>query len=145
MIDFRLQTGDWRTIPLAAALMLAISVAVGIGFGAIVPHIPVVAAHSFWDWLSFVKHPLETAVFEELFFRGLIFGGLRRVMPLEAAAIVSTLIFALLHWPAGLAMVVFAAVLGYILAKAYAKTGRISVPIAIHVLVIFAGMFLLKA
>jgi membrane protease YdiL (CAAX protease family) len=143
-LDFGLRTSDWRVIAIGFAVMLAIVVPVGYIFGAIKPHLPDLALHTWNGWLRLVKEPLETSLFEELLFRAALFGWLARHWHVEAAALFSTAIFALLHFPGGVAMIFFAFVLGYILAKAYAATGRIMVPIFIHYLVIVAGMFLLR-
>ncbi|HHW09287.1 MAG TPA: CPBP family intramembrane metalloprotease [Firmicutes bacterium] len=145
-LDFGINRQDWPVVVIGFAAMMAIAIPVGYLLGAIKPHLPTALAGGTGAWealLKLVKEPLETSFFEELFFRALIFGWMAKRLPLEAAAILSTLIFGLTHIPAGLAMVVFATVLGYILAKAYARTKRIMVPVIIHYLVILAGSFLL--
>lgn len=77
---------------------------------------------------------------EEIFFRGLLFGSLRRQWPFWAAAGLSTLIFAVAHGPiAGwsLATVLFWLEIGaggLIAAYAYELTGTLVAPLVMHVL-----------
>ncbi len=77
---------------------------------------------------------------EEIFFRGLLFGALRRQWPFWAAAGLSTLIFAVAHGPiAGwtLATVLFwmeIAAGGFIAAYAYELTGTLFAPLIMHML-----------
>ena len=72
---------------------------------------------------------------EEVFFRGFMYGGLRRSMPVWAAAGISGLIFGLLHYtgPDSLAVVPQLAVLGILLAWLYERTGSLWLPIMLHV------------
>jgi uncharacterized protein len=72
---------------------------------------------------------------EEVFFRGFMYGGLRRRMPVLAAAGISGLIFGLLHYtgPDSLAVVPQLAVLGILLAWLYERTGSLWLPIMLHV------------
>jgi len=75
---------------------------------------------------------LVAPVVEEMFFRGLLYGTLKRhVRPAFAMAAVGVL-FGLVHPPtaAQIPMCIFGALLCYI----YEKTGRLLVPIAIHLL-----------
>lgn len=75
---------------------------------------------------------LVAPVVEEMFFRGLLYGTLKRhVRPAFAMAAVGVL-FGLVHPPvaAQIPMCIFGALLCYI----YEKTGRLVVPIAIHLL-----------
>jgi membrane protease YdiL (CAAX protease family)/uncharacterized RDD family membrane protein YckC len=72
---------------------------------------------------------------EEIFFRGFMYGGLRRRMPVWTAAAISGLIFGLLHYtgPDSLAVVPQLAVLGILLAWLYERTGSLWLPIMLHV------------
>ena len=73
------------------------------------------------------------AIGEELFFRGLIFGGLRQRLSLWPAALISAVLFGLPHLPQGdLAVVLQLSVLGVILAWAYERSGALWAPIALH-------------
>lgn len=69
---------------------------------------------------------------EELFYRGLIFGGLARMLPFAIAAPASALAFALPH---GLGVVAPIFVLGLGLAYVYARTGTLWAPVLAHALV----------
>ena len=71
---------------------------------------------------------------EEVFFRGFIFGGLRRRFSFPAAAVASGLIFGLFHFtgPGSVGVVPQLALFGFALAWLYEETGSIYPPIAIH-------------
>lgn len=72
---------------------------------------------------------------EELFFRGFVFAGLRRGMPFLAAAVVSGLLWGLLHLGAGdVDVVIQLGVFGAFLALVYEKTGSIWPCIGLHAL-----------
>jgi len=84
---------------------------------------------------------LVAPVVEEMFFRGLLYGTLKRhVRPAFAMAAVGVL-FGLVHPPvaAQIPMCLFGALLCYI----YEKTGRLLVPIAIHLLFNFYSIWLI--
>jgi uncharacterized protein len=72
---------------------------------------------------------------EEIFFRGFMFGGLRRRFPLWAAAAISGAVFGLLHYtgPDSIGVVPQLAVLGILLAWLYERTGSLWPPIMLHV------------
>jgi membrane protease YdiL (CAAX protease family) len=71
---------------------------------------------------------------EEVCFRGMLFGGLRRGMPRLAAALISGLIFGGLHALTGVSAVPPLIVFGVILALLYEKTGSIVPGILLHML-----------
>jgi membrane protease YdiL (CAAX protease family) len=71
---------------------------------------------------------------EEVCFRGMLFGGLRRSMPRLAAALVSGLIFGGLHALTGISAVPPLIAFGFILALLYEKTGSILPGIVLHML-----------
>ena len=75
-------------------------------------------------------------VSEEIFFRGFLFGGLRRSLPFAAAALISGAIFGAFHYtgPHSLTVLPQLAVLGVILAWVYERSGSIYPTIALHVL-----------
>ena len=76
-----------------------------------------------------------TAFCEEIFFRGLIFGGLRQRLSLWPAAVASGLIFGLLHLTAGdVGVALQLSILGVIFAWAYERSGSLWVPISLHLL-----------
>jgi membrane protease YdiL (CAAX protease family) len=71
---------------------------------------------------------------EEIFFRGFIFGGLRRRLSFPGAAVLSGVIFGLFHFtgPDSIGVVPQLAFLGFALAWLYEETGSIYPPIAVH-------------
>jgi membrane protease YdiL (CAAX protease family) len=71
---------------------------------------------------------------EELFFRGFMFGGLRRSMPWLGAAAISALIWGAFHFtgPASWGVVVQLVIFGLVLGWLYEKTGSIWPGIVIH-------------
>jgi uncharacterized protein len=75
-------------------------------------------------------------VSEEIFFRGFLFGGLRRGLPFAAAALISGVIFGAFHYTGAHSLTVLPqlAVLGVILAWVYERSGSIYPTIALHVL-----------
>jgi membrane protease YdiL (CAAX protease family)/uncharacterized RDD family membrane protein YckC len=72
---------------------------------------------------------------EEVFFRGFMFGGLRRRLPMWAAALIAGAVFGLLHYtgPDSIGVVPQLAVLGVLLAWLYERTGSLWPPIILHV------------
>ncbi len=73
---------------------------------------------------------------EEIFFRGFMFGGLRRRMPFIAAAGISAGIWGLFHYTGSgtWGVVVQLVAFGVILSWLYERTGSIWPPVAVHVL-----------
>lgn len=72
---------------------------------------------------------------EELFFRGFVFAGLRRAMPIWPAIVLSAVIFGSLHLVGGdIGVGIQIAVLGGILAYLYERTGSLWAPIAAHMI-----------
>ncbi len=67
---------------------------------------------------------------EEIFFRGFVFGGLRRYLNLPIAGVISGTLFALAHGDPGL-IVPFGAV-GFVLAFVYERTGSLYASIGVH-------------
>lgn len=82
---------------------------------------------------------------EEMIFRGLLFGWLRRFVLVWPAALISAAAFGLVH---GLVPIIFAAAaVGLVLAFAYEKTGSLWSPVIIHatqnsvaIAIMFAGL-----
>lgn len=73
------------------------------------------------------------ALSEELLFRGVIFAGLRRSMSLLPAALISSVLWALLHLSAAnVAVVGVLAIFGLVLAWLYERTGSLWAPICAH-------------
>ena len=75
---------------------------------------------------------LAAPVSEELFFRGFLFGGLRGRMSFWGAAVVSGVVFGLVHLPGGPLQVPPLAVFGVLLAWLYERTGSLWPPILMH-------------
>lgn len=71
---------------------------------------------------------------EEIFFRGFVYGGLRRTLPVWPAVIISGAIFGPFHFTGvdSLGVVPQLAVFGAILAWLYEKTGSLWPPILLH-------------
>jgi membrane protease YdiL (CAAX protease family) len=77
---------------------------------------------------------IAAPISEEVFFRGMLFGGLRRRMPRLLAAAVSGLVFGALHALTGISAVPPLIAFGFILALLYEKTGSIVPGILLHAL-----------
>lgn len=77
---------------------------------------------------------IAAPISEELCFRGMVFGGMRTRLPVWAAALISGLIFGLLHALTGLSAVPPLMAFGVILALLYEKTGSIVPGIILHML-----------
>jgi membrane protease YdiL (CAAX protease family)/uncharacterized RDD family membrane protein YckC len=71
---------------------------------------------------------------EELFFRGMLFGGLRARMAAVPAALVSGVVFGALHATTGITTVPPLVIFGVALALLYEKTGSLWPPIMLHFL-----------
>lgn len=69
---------------------------------------------------------------EEIFFRGMLFGGLRRRLPTIAAALISAAVFGALHAPTGITAVPPLIFFGFVLALLYERTGSLGPPIVVH-------------
>jgi membrane protease YdiL (CAAX protease family) len=70
---------------------------------------------------------------EELFFRGFMFGGLRRSMSIWPAAAISAVVWGSLHLGAGnIGVAIQLAVFGVILAWLYERTGTLWAPVLAH-------------
>jgi hypothetical protein len=71
-------------------------------------------------------------MWEELFFRGFLFSGLRQGWSFWPAAVVTGLLFGLVHAPEGITIVVPLGILGGALAWLYERTGSLWPCIGIH-------------
>ena len=72
-------------------------------------------------------------VSEEVFFRGFMFAGLRRSMPLWIAAVISAVVWGSLHLTGGnVGVAIQLAVFGVILAYLYERSGSLWAPIMAH-------------
>jgi membrane protease YdiL (CAAX protease family) len=77
---------------------------------------------------------IAAPISEEIFFRGMVFAGMRQRMPLLLAALVSAVIFGLLHAFSGISAVPPLIAFGFILALLYEKTGSVVPGILLHML-----------
>lgn len=84
---------------------------------------------------------LAAPVGEELFFRGLLFGGLRRSLPFWAAALISSLVFAVVHVYVLLMPLLF--LVGFGLAYIYERNGSLVTSIAAHAAFNLVGYLLI--
>ena len=74
-------------------------------------------------------------VSEEIFFRGFMFAGLRRAMPMIVAALLSAIFWGALHLSAGnIGVAIQLSAFGAILALLYERTGTLWAPILAHVI-----------
>lgn len=69
---------------------------------------------------------------EEICFRGFLFGGLRKKLPMLPAALAGGLFFGLLHFTTGWSAVPVLIFLGAMFAVVYEKTGSLWPPIILH-------------
>ncbi len=86
------------------------------------------AVNPLWVWTAMV---LILPLCEELLFRGALYGGLRRRMPLPVAMVASGLLFGLLH---DTSVILPVAALGTMLAWLYERTGSLVAPCLVHLL-----------
>lgn len=68
---------------------------------------------------------------EELVFRGLVYGKMRRLFSFRAAAAVSAALFALYH--GNIVQLVYAFPMGLLLAWSYERWGSLSAPVLLHI------------
>ena len=73
---------------------------------------------------------IEAPVLEELLFRGVLFGGLSKIMPVWGAMILSGFIFAFIHVNAATFIPLW--FLGVAFAWLYVRTGTLLAPMAVH-------------
>ncbi len=92
-------------------------------------------------YLGGVVVVLAAPIGEELFFRGLLFGGLRRSLPFWAAAVISAAIFAVVHVYLLLMPLLF--LVGFGLAYIYERSDSLITSIAAHAAFNLAGYLLI--
>ena len=73
---------------------------------------------------------IAVPIFEELLFRGFIFGELRRLMPIPVAILLQGLLFGIYHF--NLIQSTYAMLIGFMLGFVYYRTGSILAPILLH-------------
>ena len=75
---------------------------------------------------------LEAPIIEELLFRGVVFGGCAKIMPVWGAMLLSGFIFAFIHVNAATFIPLW--FLGIAFAWLYARTGTLLAPMAVHLI-----------
>ena len=80
--------------------------------------------------ILFVFILIEAPVLEELLFRGVLFGGLTKIMPIWPAILLSGLVFAVIHINAATLIPLW--FLGAAFAWLYVRTSTLLVPMAVH-------------
>ncbi len=81
-------------------------------------------------WLLLIGGALVAPVVEEIFFRGFVFAGLREQYGWQRAALVSSVLFALIHLTPTAVIPIF--ILGYIFAYLYQRSNSIWPAILMH-------------
>ncbi|THH39391.1 CPBP family intramembrane glutamic endopeptidase [Neolewinella litorea] len=96
--------------------------------------VPGLLAHSLW-------YDLNSVLFEELIFRGILLYMLLRRLPEVGACLISAAAFGVYHWftqgawgnPVAMAVVfLVTGLMGYVFAFAYARTSSIALPFGLH-------------
>lgn len=82
-------------------------------------------------WLELIGSALITPLLEELLHRGVVYGRLRRMMPMWPAVFLSALVFAALHF--NIVQFIYAFLLGIVLALFVERTGYIYPAVIAHV------------
>jgi membrane protease YdiL (CAAX protease family) len=83
-----------------------------------------------WQYVgTFILLVILAPISEEIVFRGILFAGWRS-LGFGPAAVVSSLLFGLAHWQPNVALAT--AVLGWLLAYLYERTGSLWAPIGLH-------------
>ena len=80
--------------------------------------------------ILFVFILIEAPVLEELLFRGVLFGGLTKIMPVWPAIVLSGFVFAVIHINAATLIPLW--FLGAAFAWLYVRTGTLLAPMAVH-------------
>jgi len=141
----------WQSLGLASPAALAVARTAGgwaMGFGAmaLLGWVAVLTGNRVWEGFSWseVGRPVTVGVavgvFEECFFRGVIFGALRREWGVARALWASSAIYAMLHfwsappeaWMEAVAALVSLTALGALLAWCYERTGSLFLAMGVH-------------
>ena len=81
--------------------------------------------------VAFLVYGILSPLSEELLFRGVIYGYVRKFFDVRTAIVISAILFGIYH--GNIVQAVYAAVLGYLLAYAYEYFGSFWVPVLMHV------------
>ena len=127
---FRPSAIGWMVVAAVAYLLLAALYAALAG----TPKQEDIASSFGPVWVQIFLIVICAATSEELCFRGMLFGGLRKRLPAIAAALISGAIFGGLHAITGISAVPPLFVFGTILALLYERTGSIIPGILLHAL-----------
>lgn len=81
-------------------------------------------------WLGIISYGILAPLGEEIVFRGVVYGQLRKVLKVPYAVVLSGLAFGLFH--GNLVQAVYATVIGCLLALVYEWYGTIAAPMLFH-------------
>jgi len=84
-------------------------------------------------FFTFLSAGVVGPILEEIMFRGLIFGELRKIMPIKIALVVQALLFGVYH--IDLIQGTYAAIIGLFLGFVYYRTGSMIAPTVVHMAV----------
>lgn len=84
-------------------------------------------------WQAFLANALLVPVLEEVIFRGVLFSRLQKVMPNVAVALITSVLFGLMHGQ--IIWILFAFTVGLLLSYVRIKTGSILPTIMMHVII----------
>lgn len=121
-----------------AVLFLAVGVVLSLVFSAVIRafHLPGVDAANatlFVEplWLQFLVLFIASPLLEELFFRGVLYGRLKELIPTQAAIMLSAVVFGLYH--ANLGQGLYGFFMGIFLAWAMERCQTVKAPLLIHI------------
>lgn len=80
--------------------------------------------------VSIISTGIIGPIIEEYMIRGIMYNELKQKYPIMKSILITTIIFALLHF--NLVQIIYAFILGFILIYMYEKTNNIKIPIIIH-------------
>ena len=132
-----LRSFKWEMLGLGCGLML-LSLSFNLVFGLfldlfglrIQPDLAPIFAQLPSPWLLLIGGAVVAPIVEEIFFRGFVFAGLRPRYGWQRAAVISSLLFALIHLIPTAIIPIF--VLGYIFAYLYQRSNSIWPAILMH-------------
>ena len=132
-----LRSFKWEMLGLGCGLML-LSLSFNLVFGLflglfglrIQPDLAPIFAQLSSPWLLLVGGAVVAPIVEEIFFRGFVFAGLRPRYGWQRAAVVSSVLFALIHLIPTAIIPIF--ILGYIFAYLYQRSNSIWPAILMH-------------
>lgn len=84
----------------------------------------------FWP-IAIISYGLISPVAEELLFRGIIYGYLRKLFDVRTAIVASAILFGMYH--GNMVQTLYATIMGYMIAYAYEYFGSFKVPLCMHI------------